>query len=93
MTLSGRRLYSACPHALVKGAELTHFAGGVSILLTVNPPHPHPAWTGSITMSATSWPLAGTAPGRQSNTAMVEAYWDVGRAIVEEEQAGRERAD
>ncbi len=27
------------------------------------------------------------------NTAMVEAYWDVGRAIVEEEQAGRERAD
>ena len=24
---------------------------------------------------------------------MVEAYWDVGRAIVEEEQAGRERAD
>jgi predicted nuclease of restriction endonuclease-like (RecB) superfamily len=27
------------------------------------------------------------------NSAMVEAYWDVGRAIVEEEQAGRERAD
>ena len=27
------------------------------------------------------------------NTAMVEAYWDVGRAIVEEEQAGRQRAD
>jgi predicted nuclease of restriction endonuclease-like (RecB) superfamily len=27
------------------------------------------------------------------NTAMVEAYWDVGRAIVEEEQAGREKAD
>jgi len=27
------------------------------------------------------------------NTAMVEAYWDVGRVIVEEEQAGRERAD
>jgi predicted nuclease of restriction endonuclease-like (RecB) superfamily len=27
------------------------------------------------------------------NTAMVEAYWGVGRAIVEEEQAGRERAD
>ena len=27
------------------------------------------------------------------NTAMVEAYWDVGRVIVEEEQAGREKAD
>ena len=26
------------------------------------------------------------------NATMVEAYWDVGRAIVEEEQAGRERA-
>jgi hypothetical protein len=27
------------------------------------------------------------------NTAMVEAYWDVGRVIVEEEQTGRQRAD
>jgi predicted nuclease of restriction endonuclease-like (RecB) superfamily len=27
------------------------------------------------------------------STAMVEAYWDVGRVIVEEEQAGREKAD
>jgi predicted nuclease of restriction endonuclease-like (RecB) superfamily len=27
------------------------------------------------------------------NTVMVEAYWDVGRVIVEEEQAGREKAD
>jgi hypothetical protein len=27
------------------------------------------------------------------NSAMVQAYWDVGRAIVEEEQSGRERAD
>jgi hypothetical protein len=27
------------------------------------------------------------------NTIMVEAYWEVGRVIVEEEQAGRERAD
>jgi hypothetical protein len=27
------------------------------------------------------------------NTVMIEAYWEVGRVIVEEEQAGRERAD
>src|SRR5690242_20366735 len=27
------------------------------------------------------------------NTAMVDAYWEVGRAIVEEEQAGRAKAD
>lgn len=27
------------------------------------------------------------------NAAMVEAYWEVGRVVVEEEQAGRERAD
>lgn len=27
------------------------------------------------------------------NAAMVEAYWEVGRVIVEEEQAGREKAD
>ena len=27
------------------------------------------------------------------NTAMVAAYWEVGRVIVEEEQAGQERAD
>lgn len=27
------------------------------------------------------------------NAAMIEAYWEVGRIIVEEEQAGRERAD
>src|SRR4051794_40207983 len=27
------------------------------------------------------------------NTAMVEAYWEVGRVIVEEEQAGKGRAD
>jgi len=27
------------------------------------------------------------------NTAMVESYWEVGRVIVEEEQAGKERAD
>jgi predicted nuclease of restriction endonuclease-like (RecB) superfamily len=27
------------------------------------------------------------------NAAMVEAYWEIGRAIVEEEQAGKERAD
>ena len=27
------------------------------------------------------------------NTAMVESHWEVGRVIVEEEQAGRERAD
>lgn len=27
------------------------------------------------------------------NTVMTEAYWEVGRVIVEEEQAGRERAD
>jgi predicted nuclease of restriction endonuclease-like (RecB) superfamily len=27
------------------------------------------------------------------NTIMVEAHWDVGRVIVEEEQAGREKAD
>src|SRR5882757_8813331 len=29
---------------------------------------------------------------RAANFAMVEAYWNVGRAIVEEEQRGRERA-
>jgi DUF1016 N-terminal domain len=27
------------------------------------------------------------------NTVMVEAYWEVGRIIVEEEQAGKDRAD
>ncbi len=27
------------------------------------------------------------------NSVMVDAYWDVGRAIVEEEQAGRQKAD
>ena len=27
------------------------------------------------------------------NTAMVEAYWEIGRVIVEEEQAGKGRAD
>ena len=27
------------------------------------------------------------------NTAMVEAYWEVGRAIVEDEQAGKQRAE
>jgi hypothetical protein len=27
------------------------------------------------------------------NSVMVEAYWDVGRVIVEEEQAGRQKAD
>ena len=30
---------------------------------------------------------------RAVNTVMVESYWEVGRAIVEEEQAGKERAD
>ena len=30
---------------------------------------------------------------RAVNTVMVEAYWDVGRMIVEEEQQGKERAD
>src|SRR5262249_40744804 len=28
-----------------------------------------------------------------ANTAMVQAYWEIGRIIVEEEQAGRGRAD
>ena len=27
------------------------------------------------------------------NSAMVEAYWKIGRQIVEEEQSGRERAE
>ena len=27
------------------------------------------------------------------NTAMVEAYWNIGKRIVEEEQNGKERAD
>ena len=27
------------------------------------------------------------------NSAMVEAYWEIGRRIVEEEQSGRERAE
>jgi hypothetical protein len=27
------------------------------------------------------------------NTAMIEAYWNIGRNIVEEEQNGKERAD
>ena len=27
------------------------------------------------------------------NSAMVEAYWKIGRRIVEEEQSGRERAE
>ena len=27
------------------------------------------------------------------NSAMVEAYWEIGRRIVEEEQKGNERAD
>ena len=27
------------------------------------------------------------------NTTMIDAYWDVGRIIVEEEQAGKEKAD
>ena len=27
------------------------------------------------------------------NSAMVEAYWQIGRRIVEEEQKGQERAD
>ncbi|MFV0554511.1 MAG: YhcG family protein [Mangrovibacterium sp.] len=30
---------------------------------------------------------------RTANTAMVQAYWHIGRAIVEEEQSGKERAE
>lgn len=35
---------------------------------------------------------ARTHVARSVNTAMVHAYWLVGREIVEEEQSGRERA-
>lgn len=30
---------------------------------------------------------------RAINIAMIEAYWNIGRKIVEEEQNGKERAD
>lgn len=36
---------------------------------------------------------ARTKANRAVNFAMVEAYWHIGRMIVEEEQQGRERAD
>ena len=51
--------------------------------------------TGSIRFTARSMrssPRQGTEPGRRSTRSWSSAYWEVGRVIVEDEQAGKERA-
>ena len=46
----------------------------------------------SIAKSARSSPRPRSRPWQAINTVMVDAYWEVGRAIVEDEQAGKPRA-